>query len=69
VADIRLTPARDLASQLSNSEWLTSFPGTEARRHASYPQLSFPFKVQKLVAARIGDGEDPLERWQARWER
>src|SRR6266850_6223417 len=28
-ADLKLTKARDLASQLSNSEWLASFPGTE----------------------------------------
>ena len=98
--DLQLTPARDLASQLSNSEWLTSFPGTEAEkasiracahchtlepvarsrhdvdamtkvieRMSTYPQLSFPFKVQKLVAARIGGGEDPLERRQAGWQR
>ena len=98
--DLQLTPARDLASQLSNSEWLASFPGTEAEkasiracahchtlervarsrhdvdamtkvieRMSTYPQLSFPFKVQKLVAARIGGGEDPLERRQAGWQR
>src|SRR5580765_4176200 len=76
--DLKLTPARDLASQLSNSEWLTSFPGTEpekssiracahchtlervARSHhdvdtlakviermSTYPQLSFPMKIQR----------------------
>jgi virginiamycin B lyase len=98
--DLQLTPARDLASQLSNSEWLASFPGTDAEkasiracahchtlervarsrydvdamtrvieRMSTYPQLSFPFKVQKLVAARIGSGEDPLERRQAGWQR
>ena len=98
--DLQLTPAGDLASQLSNSEWLASFPGTEAEkasiracahchtlervarsrydvdamtkvieRMSTYPQLSFPFKVQKLVAARIGGGEDPLERRQAGWQR
>jgi hypothetical protein len=27
--DLRLTPTGDLASQLSNSEWLASFPGTD----------------------------------------
>src|SRR3979409_390908 len=27
--DLKLIHARDLASQLSNSEWLASFPGTE----------------------------------------
>src|SRR6185503_15086273 len=30
--DLKLTPARDLASQLSNSEWLASFPGAEAEK-------------------------------------
>jgi len=98
--DLQLTPAADLAAQLSNSEWLASFPGTEAEkasiracahchtlervarsrydvdamakvieRMSTYPQLSFPFKVQKLVATRIGGGEDPLERRQAGWRR
>ncbi len=99
-ADLKLTPARDLASQLSNSEWLASFPGTDQEkasiracahchtleriarsrydadkmttvieRMSTYPQLSFPLKVQKLVAARVGGGEDPLERRQAAWQR
>jgi len=98
--DLKLTPARDLASQLSNSEWLTSFPGTDQEkasiracahchtlervarsrhdagaltkvieRMATYPQLSFPMKIQKLVAARVGGGEDPLEQRQAGWQR
>jgi virginiamycin B lyase len=99
-ADLKLTPARDLGSQLSNSEWLASFPGTDQEkasiracahchtleriarsrhdadkmttvieRMSTYPQLSFPLKVQKLVAARVGGGEDPLERRQAGWQR
>jgi streptogramin lyase len=99
-ADLKLTKTRDLAAQLSNSEWLASFPGSErqkasirncthchtlervARSHydvdkltsviermSTYPQLSFPMKVQKLVAARIGGGEDPLEQRQAGWRR
>src|ERR1700730_8688224 len=98
--DLKLTQARDLASQLSNSEWLASFPGTEPEkasiracahchtleriarsrydvdtwttvieRMSTYPQLSFPMKIQKLVAARIGGGEDPLEQRQAGWRR
>jgi streptogramin lyase len=98
--DLKLTRARDLASQLSNSEWLASFPGTEPEkasiracahchtleriarsrydvdtlttvieRMSTYPQLSFPMKIQKLVAARIGGGEDPLEQRQAGWRR
>ncbi len=100
VADLKLTKTHDLAAQLSNSEWLASFPGTEQQkasirncthchtlervartrydvdkltsvveRMSTYPQLSFPLKVQKLVAARIGGGEDPLEQRQAGWRR
>src|SRR5437868_6902561 len=38
-------------------------------RMSSYPQLSFPMKIQKLVAPRIGGGEDPLEQRQAGWRR
>jgi streptogramin lyase len=99
-ADLKLTKARDLAAQLSNSEWLASFSGTEQQkasiracthchtleriarsrydvdklttvieRMSTYPQLSFPMKIQKLVAARIGGGEDPLEQRQAGWRR
>ena len=33
-ADLKLTPARDLAAQLSNSEWLASFPGTDQEKAA-----------------------------------
>src|SRR5437867_5613047 len=99
-ADLKLTKAHDLAAQLSNSEWLASFPGTEQQkasirncthchtleriarsrfdvdklttvieRMSTYPQLSFPMKIQKLVAPRIGGGEDPLEQRQAGWRR
>jgi virginiamycin B lyase len=99
-ADLTLSKARDLASQLSNSEWLMSFPGTEqekasvracthchtleriARSHynadqfavvvermSTYPQLSFPLMIQKLVAPRIGGGEDPLEQRREGWRR
>src|SRR5215469_359699 len=31
-ADLRLNPAHDLAAQLSNSEWLLSFPGSEQNK-------------------------------------
>src|SRR5437870_13124269 len=31
-ADLKLAKARDLAAQLSNSEWLASFPGTEQQK-------------------------------------
>jgi streptogramin lyase len=98
--DLKLTKARDLASQLSNAEWLASFPGSEQEkasirncthchtlervvrsrydveklttvieRMSTYPQLSFPFMIQKLVAPRIGGGEDPLEQRRAGWRR
>ena len=99
-ADLKLSKARDLAAQLSNAEWLASFPGTDQEkasvrncnhchtlervarsryngdglaavieRMSTYPQLSFPFKIQKLLAPRIGGGEDPLEQRQAAWRR
>ena len=99
-ADLRLVKARDAASQLSNTEWLASFPGTEQQkasirncthchtldrvarsqfdaesfvpvleRMSTYPQLSFPYKVQKLLAARIGGGEEPLEQRVEGWKR
>ncbi len=92
-ADLKLVKTADLASQLSNTEWLNSFPGTDqekasirvcnhchtferiARSHhdaekfmaviermSTYPQLSFPMMIQKLVAARIGGGEEPIEQ-------
>jgi virginiamycin B lyase len=38
-------------------------------RMSTYPQLSFPLMPQKLVAARIGGGEDPLEHRQETWRR
>ncbi len=39
------------------------------QRMSAYPQLSFPLMPQKLVAARIGGGEDPLEQKMAAWQR
>src|SRR6516162_2155958 len=99
-ADLNLVKARDIASELSNSEWLQSFPGTEQEkasiracthchtlervarsrydidkltdvieRMSTYPQLSFPNMIQKLVAARIGGGEEPLEQRHEGWQR
>ena len=38
-------------------------------RMSGYPQLSFPLMPQKLVAARVGGGEDPLERRLDGWRR
>jgi streptogramin lyase len=99
-ADLKLVKSRDIASGLSNSEWLQSFPGTEQEkasiracthchtlervarsrydidkltdvieRMSTYPQLSFPNMIQKLVAARIGGGEEPLEQRHEGWRR
>jgi hypothetical protein len=36
---------------------------------STYPQLSFPLMPQKLVAPRIGGGEDPLEQKMEGWRR
>ena len=38
-------------------------------RMSTYPQLAFPLMPQKLVAARIGGGEDPLEQKLEGWRR
>jgi len=42
---------------------------TVIERMSTYPQLSFPLMPQKLVAARIGGGEDPLEQKLEGWRR
>jgi virginiamycin B lyase len=99
-ADLTLQKSRDLASQLSNAEWLASVPGSDAQkasirpcthchtlerivrtkydadqwmsvieRMATYPQLSFPLKIQKLPAPRIGGGPDRPEQRRAAWRR
>ena len=39
------------------------------QRMSTYPQLSFPLMPQKLVAARVGGGEDPLEQRMEGWRR
>src|SRR5262245_1240426 len=98
--DLKLRKARDVAAQLSNAEWLASFPGTAEQkasirgcthchtleriartkytadqmvavieRMSTYPQLSFPMKVQKLVAPRIGGGTISAEQQRAAWQR
>lgn len=98
--DLGLRKTHDLAAQLTNAEWLASFPGTEAQkasirgcahchtlervarsrydadrmmavieRMSSYPQLSFPLKIQKLPAPRIGDGQQSAEARRAVWRR
>ncbi len=38
-------------------------------RMSTYPQLSFPLMPQKLLAPRIGGGEDPLEQRQEAWRK
>jgi virginiamycin B lyase len=99
-ADLKLRKSRDLASQLTNAEWLSSFPGTDAQkasirgcthchtleriarttydadrmvsvieRMSTYPQLSFPLKVQKLPAPRVGGGQETPEQRLAGWRR
>jgi imidazolonepropionase-like amidohydrolase/streptogramin lyase len=98
--DLRLRKTRDLASQLTNAEWLASFPGTDVQKGAirgcthchtleriartrydvdrmmaviermsTYPQLSFPLKIQKLPAPRIGGGQESPEQRRAAWRR
>jgi streptogramin lyase len=98
--DLQLQKARDVASQLTNAEWLSSFPGTDAQkasirgcthchtleriartrydvdrmvavieRMSTYPQLSFPLKIQKLPAPRVGGGQESPEQRRAAWHR
>ena len=38
-------------------------------RMSTYPQLAFPLMPQKLVAPRIGGGEDPLEQKMEGWRK
>ena len=33
-ADIKLRPTKNLAKQLTNAEWLASFPGTDTQKKA-----------------------------------
>src|SRR5262249_14591111 len=99
-ADLKLKKARDVAAQLSNAEWLASFPGTDEQkasirgcthchtleriartkytadqlvavieRMSTYPQLSFPMKIQKLVGPRLGGGSIAPEQQRAAWQR
>src|SRR5579863_1193853 len=53
---------------------MRSRAGTDAmtkiiERMSTYPQLALPLMPQKLVAARIGAGEDPLEQRMQGWRR
>jgi streptogramin lyase len=99
-ADLAVQKAKDLASQLSNAEWIESVPGTVQEkailrpcshchtlerimksrhnadefvsvieRMATYPQLSFPLKLQKLPAPRVGPGVVSQEQRVAAWRR
>jgi streptogramin lyase len=98
--NLHLIKTRDLGAQLTNAEWLASFPGAEQQkasirgcthchtlerivrshhgtddfmavleRMTGYPQLSFPLMIQKLVAPRVGGGEEPFEQRQEGWRR
>ena len=42
---------------------------TVIERMSTYPQLSFPFKIQKLPAPRIGGGQESPEQRRAGWRR
>src|SRR5438874_5520769 len=97
-ADLTVAKAKDLASQLSNAEWIQSVPGTVQEkailrpcshchtlerivrsrhnaeefvsvieRMSTYPQLSFPLKIQKLPAPRVGPGVVSQEQRLAAW--
>jgi streptogramin lyase len=99
-ADLTVGKAKDLASQLSNAEWIESVPGTVREkailrpcshchtlerivksrhdveqfvsvieRMSTYPQLSFPLKIQKLPAPRVGPGVVSQEQRVATWRR
>ena len=99
-ADLTVRKAQDLASQLSNADWIDSVPGTPQekailrpcshchtlerivrsrhdvegfvsviQRMSTYPQLSFPLKIQKLPAPRVGPGVVSPEQQQAAWRR
>src|SRR5207237_5873212 len=50
-ADLKLTKARDLASQLSNSEWLASFPGTEQQK-ASIRNCTHCHTLERVARSR-----------------
>src|SRR5262245_17560499 len=98
--DLALQKSREVAAQLTNAEWLASFPGTDAQkqsirgcthchtleriartrydvdrmvavieRMSTYPQLSFPLKIQKLPAPRIGGGQESPDARRATWRR
>src|SRR5205809_3034922 len=49
--DLKLTKARDLASQLSNSEWLASFPGTEQQK-ASIRACTHCHTLERVARSR-----------------
>jgi streptogramin lyase len=99
-ADLTVQKTKDLASQLSNAEWIESVPGTAQEkailrpcshchtlerimksrhtvdqfvsvieRMGTYPQLSFPLKLQKLPAPRVGPGVVSQEQRLAAWRR
>ena len=54
--DLKLTPARDLASQLSNSEWLASFPGTDQEK-ASIRACAHCHTLERVARSRYDADE------------
>ena len=42
VANLKLKPARDLAAQLTNAEWILSFPGTRAAEERAHQLRRLP---------------------------
>ena len=50
-ADLKLVKTRDLAAQLSNSEWLASFPGTEQQK-ASIRACTHCHTLERVARSR-----------------
>src|SRR5262249_54136809 len=50
-ADLKLTKTHDLAAQLSNSEWLLSFPGTEQQK-ASIRRCTHCHTLERIALRR-----------------
>ena len=54
-ADLKLVKTRDLAAQLSNSEWLSSFPGTEQQK-ASIRNCTHCHTLERIARSRFDAG-------------
>src|ERR1051326_1727673 len=55
-ADLQLTRARDLAAQLSNAEWLSSFPGTEQEK-ASIRACTHCHTLERVARSHYNVGQ------------